>query len=183
VRAFFDKRDVLASVTLAAAASQLIHDLLKHKGTRSLFRGGEIIKPDRRNEFAAWFKSYENFLKHADRDPDARLVFRWEFVEFMLHAASWDYWMLTRTSTWPLHVFVGWAFANDPTRFVENEQTRPLFDCLRKLPAPIDKRLALEMLDAKPPDFDSRLQDSYKHAFSAVAANAIAKPTPEANSS
>ena len=168
VRLFFENRDVLPTVSLTAAASQVIHDLLKHKGMSSLLRSGAVIQEEHRAQFVRWFKGFENFLKHADNDPNARHEFDWIFAEFMLHGVAFDYGMLKRTSTWPLDLFHAWALSNHPERFVENEHTREMFEFARKLPRGIDKRSALGLLDEEPHGWQERRAAAWERAVAAL---------------
>jgi hypothetical protein len=178
VRLFFENRDVLPTVSLTGAASQVIHDLLKNEGMRSLFRSGAVIKEQHRARFIRWFKDFENFLKHADHDPNATLEFDWTLAELMLHVVAFDFGMLTRRSTWPLTVFTGWAITNHPERFVENEYTRPTIEAARRFSHVIDKRLALALLDAEPHDFKERDSAAWERAIAALREqHASARPS------
>ena len=58
--------------TLTSAAFQLLADLGKVHGIRSLVRTDAFIWPERLKEWVTALNSTQNFLKHADKDPDAK---------------------------------------------------------------------------------------------------------------
>lgn len=80
---------MLAVHTLAAASLQLLVDLGKLAGVESRYRRQELIRPGRRKEVLAILNSTQNFLKHADRDPEechtyaeeGTVLLLWEVVE------------------------------------------------------------------------------------------------------
>ncbi|MGH7713760.1 MAG: hypothetical protein ACREOG_20925, partial [Gemmatimonadaceae bacterium] len=80
---------MLAVHTLAAASFQLFADLAKTSGIVSRFRSEELIRPERMQDWIQALRSTQNFLKHADRDPDVTLscveegviLFLYEVVE------------------------------------------------------------------------------------------------------
>jgi hypothetical protein len=82
----FAGRDALASHTVAAAAYGLIEDLGKHAGITNFYRD-EIIRPERRVEYDRLMRGPQNFLKHADRDPEDVLTFLPAATVFLLFEA------------------------------------------------------------------------------------------------
>src|SRR3989442_1153367 len=89
VRMFFEERDGLAAHTVTAAAHQLLHDMLAKAGQDGSFlRGGRMIRPRCRTEFKTLVSKSENFLKHADRDPEEVLEFRPSLTKYFLLDAA-----------------------------------------------------------------------------------------------
>src|SRR6266851_10155922 len=89
MRLFFENRDHLSSYTLAIASREITDDLLAKQSDeifqRELARLGDptkvrlshreqfrdLIKPEYHKEAQKLFNRRQNFLKHADRDPDS----------------------------------------------------------------------------------------------------------------
>src|SRR5882672_9854617 len=76
IRMFFERRDTVAIHTLASAASQVLADIGKNRGIYGWTRNKGIVKPERWDEFRAVITHFENFFKHADKDPNATCDFR-----------------------------------------------------------------------------------------------------------
>lgn len=87
IRLFFGRADMLAVHTLTGAAFQLLTDLGKAAGIGSRFRSGELIRPDRMQEWVQALNSTQNFLKHADRDLDGTLRYVEEGTILFLYEA------------------------------------------------------------------------------------------------
>jgi hypothetical protein len=63
VRMFFGERDPVAIHTLIASAHQILTDIAEKRGAKCVF----VLKNVQRHNYPF------NFLKHADRDPDAKI--------------------------------------------------------------------------------------------------------------
>jgi len=72
---FFEKGDMLAIHTLTGAAFQLFADLGKLDGVVSRYRSEELIRRGRMRDWIQALNSTQNFLKHADRDPNEEHVY------------------------------------------------------------------------------------------------------------
>jgi len=70
IQLFFEERDSLPIYTLAAAAQGLLRDLLRPRGEGSFIKDSDFIVPEKRAEFMRLINRPQNFLKHADRDPE-----------------------------------------------------------------------------------------------------------------
>lgn len=77
IRLYFRHGDVVVIHTLTSAAHQILRDLGKAQGVKSIMHdeGMELIKPERRDEVRKIYAKAENFFKHADRDPEEQLKF------------------------------------------------------------------------------------------------------------
>lgn len=88
IRLFFQRHDPIAIYTIASAAVQIASDLLLAAGAGGLSRNPHLIQDGRFKEWINAIKRPENFLKHADREPDAILTFKAEIVPLTLLEAS-----------------------------------------------------------------------------------------------
>ncbi len=74
IRLFFEDRDLVAVHTLAAAALDLLRGLARRHGVGSSFlKDNPLVRPEKKQELARLVNEAQNFFKHADHDPDARL--------------------------------------------------------------------------------------------------------------
>ena len=89
IRLFFERRDIIAVHTLAAAAQGVLRDLGRRRGFVSIFEEGAArIIPEKRDEFVRLFRDAQNFFKHAHKDPDAKLEFYADATKFYLMDAA-----------------------------------------------------------------------------------------------
>ena len=89
IRMFFERKDMIAVHTLAAAAQGVLQDLGRLRGFVSLFEEGAArIIPEKRDEFIQLFRKAQNFFKHADKDPNADLEFYVDATKFYLLDAA-----------------------------------------------------------------------------------------------
>ena len=122
IRLFFENRDPLATHTLVAAAGQVTADLLKAQGVPSIIRSGSMVKPEHRNHVLKTMFAPENFLKHADRDPDATLDFNTDVTAFFMLAALAEYELVAGKRVPGTDVFMMWCFLRYPDLIAEGPQ-------------------------------------------------------------
>lgn len=86
IRLFFQRRDPVAIHTLAAAAHQILYDLCCSSGRRaaSFMYDEALIRPEKRECIIRLMREAQNFLKHADRDPNESLEFHPDSNRFLL---------------------------------------------------------------------------------------------------
>lgn len=94
IRFWFFSGDPVSVHTLAAAAHQILHDLGKKLGASTILRDVPGIHPERKRELRELMSRYENFFKHADRDPDALL----DFNPYATELFCWMRFSLTKHS-------------------------------------------------------------------------------------
>lgn len=87
IRLLFSHGDMLSVHTLTAAAFGLLADLAGRSRIVSRYRSQEIIRPGRLKEWRQALKRTENFLKHADRDPDVALRYVEEGTVLLVYEA------------------------------------------------------------------------------------------------
>ncbi len=122
IRIFFERKDPLAVHTLAAASQQLFLDLGKIRDIKSLYLNSELIRLEKRSEVYEKFREAQNFLKHADRDPEASLKFNREINSIVLFDACHLCENVTGkhfTEIPEIHVFVGWFYMKYPDLLIE----------------------------------------------------------------
>ena len=79
---YFAEGDAVAIHTLVGAAHLLIGDLSKTAKQETLVQ--KFIRPDKQREFIDAIRAPQNFLKHADRDPEATRDLNPHATELML---------------------------------------------------------------------------------------------------
>lgn len=73
---FFERRDLVAVHTLAAAALQVLSDIGKATGATSMLKQGHYIREDKKKVWFELLNEAQNFFKHADKDPEGVLEFK-----------------------------------------------------------------------------------------------------------
>ena len=81
IRMFFERRDPVAVHTLIYAAHQILTDLCTARRLDTILKNNPLLKPERAREWHQAMNEAGNFLKHADKDPDATLEFRPKLTE------------------------------------------------------------------------------------------------------
>jgi hypothetical protein len=71
-----------------------------------------MIKPEHHKEVRDHFRQFENFFKHADRDPEAILTFYPDITEFWIMVAVDTYGVLTKDRVPAFYVYHRWFFLN-----------------------------------------------------------------------
>jgi hypothetical protein len=128
IRLWFHSGDPVSVHTLAAASHQLLHDLAKRSGISTLLRGAAQVKPEYRKEYVRLMSSYENFFKHADRDPERLLKFNPAATEFFLFDAIFTYQALTTENPPLMSTFKFWALIHHP--YIRDEKAKIIFNSL-----------------------------------------------------
>ena len=84
---YFRDSDPVAIHSLVAAAYNVIRDLSKHRKAPPMAVKDHLLTPvsaGKRQQVRDWVNSFENFFKHADRDPDAEIELNPDITEIML---------------------------------------------------------------------------------------------------
>ena len=84
---YFHDADAIAIHTLVAASYNIIRDLSKHLGAPDMAVKDFLpttVSKSKRKQVVNWVNSFENFFKHADRDPNGEIEFNAEITEAML---------------------------------------------------------------------------------------------------
>ncbi len=116
IRLFFVSGDPVAIHSLAAAARNLLRDLMRAEnreaGLDAIFK--QQVRPEKLGEVRALIAEAPNFFKHADRDPERVLEFYPRTTEFLLWDACVLYETLTDHKDPLLAVFLVWFALSNP---------------------------------------------------------------------
>src|ERR1039457_5578040 len=124
IRLFFENRDHLSSYALAAASREVTDGLIKRRLSelyqRELARLGDplkvrlsyreelkvLIKRECYEDFWTLDHKWQNFLKHANQDPDAEIEpFTTKLLALVILTAMKNYFLLTQRSTTEMKTF------------------------------------------------------------------------------
>jgi hypothetical protein len=134
VRMFFECRDPVAVHTLVFASHQVLYDMCaSSKNSSSLqysLRDYKYIPADQRQKWNRLLNSAANFVKHADRDPNAVLTFDPKMIEAFLLDATFLYQNLTGDLFHEGAVYRTWFFLKYPQALIKSEFSNVL-DSLR----------------------------------------------------
>ena len=86
IRLWFFGGDIVALLSLAFSAHQIVHDINRRENGRDLLYDSYKIKDEYRKEWINLVKAPYNFFKHADKDPDtnAAVEFDPKIAKFIL---------------------------------------------------------------------------------------------------
>jgi hypothetical protein len=146
IRLFFEDRDHLSSYALAVASREVSDDVIKNCYSelyqRELARVGDPlkvrlsyreemsdrIKPEFYKDFQRLDRKWQNFLKHADKDPDAEIEpFATKLLALVILTAIWNYTLLTQHWTIEMQTFSVWIAVAEP-QLIKSEHDDLLFN-------------------------------------------------------
>ena len=123
IELLFADRDPLAVRTLAAAAHTVLADLVEHRRPGESWRNHLILDSGlSRSEALNVLNGASNFLKHADRDPDADLSFEEEENDYLIFFASLECGELRHPLSPSLQAFQIWYLAAHPEHLGESHE-------------------------------------------------------------
>ncbi len=112
VRLFFLLGDPLSVHTLAAAARNVLEDLARKRGNVTSHKDRVVQNLEGNDELAKiWHKAWtnpENFLKHADKDPEGSFIFKPKTTMIILYDACYLYNELTCEKLQAAGLFLAW---------------------------------------------------------------------------
>lgn len=136
IRLFFENRDNLSSYALAVASRGVMDDLIQGHSRelyqRELTRVGDLqkvwlsyrdemrirIKPEGYKDFLNLDRNWQNFLKHADRDPDAEIApIKKNHLAMTIISAIKNYTALTQSWSAEMVTFFTWIAVAEPRLF------------------------------------------------------------------
>ncbi|GAA6130164.1 hypothetical protein [Halopseudomonas sabulinigri] len=122
IRLFFREEDAISIHTLSEAASQILYDIGKETGIKSMFRDSDRIREDKKKEFFSYLFKSRNFFKHADKDKDETHEFKDEFNEFSLIDSVNLHSALKKKWTPETLVFDVWFCLHRPNLLIPNTE-------------------------------------------------------------
>jgi hypothetical protein len=133
IRLFFENRDHLSSYALAVASREVTDGVIKSLRSelyqRELARVGDplkvllsygeeleiLIKPEFYKSVIKLYNKWQNFLKHADKDPDAEIEpFKTKHLALVIILAIKNYVLLTQHMTIEMKTFFAWFAVAEP---------------------------------------------------------------------
>ena len=130
MKMFLQEDDEVSTHTLAAAARQILLDLMRAKGAESPFYS--FVRPERLKEVITLVNEAPNFLKHADRDPDGTLTFRPVQTELLLYDAAAMYPLLTGRALYAGSLFQLWFYVKHSDLMLKNPVLGPVLERIRE---------------------------------------------------
>jgi hypothetical protein len=133
IRLFFENRDHLSSYALAVASREITDAVIQSRYSelyqRELARVGDplrvrlsyrkqmkiLIKPEFYKDFQRLDRKWQNFLKHADRDPDDGIEpIKTKHLALVILTAMQNYTLLTQHWTAEMVAFLSWIAVAEP---------------------------------------------------------------------
>lgn len=109
IKCFFNDEDILSIHTLACAGLGIIEDLARKKHQPTSFSAIiDLVIPERRREIENLFKKPQNFLKHADRDPDDILEYNPDLIDVYILLSCLSYQELTHEFSPEMKIYMLW---------------------------------------------------------------------------
>lgn len=141
IKLFFENVNSIPAFTLATASQEITDDLFDKKRNeilrREYKRHGDVkkirfsareeyemmIKPEYLAEGRRLMRARQNFLKHADRDPDAEIEsISTEILAIQICTAIMNFGLVTGNWTKAMSLFFGWFIAKNPRLLKEGVQ-------------------------------------------------------------
>jgi hypothetical protein len=114
IKLYFDHGDEVPIHTLAAAGYSIVRDINEHRDGEPMLKDIHCyLSEDLAREFRKYINTPENFLKHADKDPEALYELSPRWTEALMWEASRKYCELTGDWPMPLLTFILWFVANN----------------------------------------------------------------------
>lgn len=106
---FFGEEDPLSIHTVACAGLDLVNNLAERQSKKTFISSMlDAVVENRRKQMLDFFRRPQNFLKHADKDPDDVLEYHPEVVEYYILFACNSYLELTGETTPEIRGFMIW---------------------------------------------------------------------------
>lgn len=163
IRLFFENRDHLSAYALTSASREITDDLLEKSSDvvfqRELARLGDptkvrlsfreefcnSIKPEHYKQALYLIRNWQNFLKHADRDPEAEMeALEPQDVALPIMFACWNFRLLASQLTEEMTKFVIWFYSAHPeyTKLSADPFSAAIAQCQQTIPGdPYDSAL------------------------------------------
>ena len=138
IKLYFEYGDEVSIHALAAAAYSLIRDINEHRGGEPMLKDLHLFLSDGlAREFRKYINRPENFLKHADKDPDGVDDLEPRWTEALLWEASRKYCEMTGEQNKLMLTFVFWFVERQPElreQFEKDCASQGLANQLKSLP-------------------------------------------------
>lgn len=108
IKLFFLNECPVSVHTLTSASYNILYDVSKHANSDFHFEMDVWIKPEYLKLFRKKVNEAANFFKHADQDPNEKIVFEEAVNELKLFQCCRGYADLTKDFSPAMSVFAGW---------------------------------------------------------------------------
>lgn len=122
---FFNDYDPVSIHALTRAAHEVLEAISKKQGINSVILEGikKFVRTDKQKMVRDKINEVKNFIKHADRDPEAVVEFDPEITQYFIWDACRLYKLLTTNYTRDMLVFTTWISIMHPDIYVQTEIT------------------------------------------------------------
>ena len=132
IKLFFENRDLISAYTLCCAADGILEGIYKNNRTEILSRQRErltnpsnfcfswreeweiLFKPEYQKEGFRLLNKPQNFLKHADKDPDSTYDFNWDLHGLRILGTVRNYKLVFGKITEAMNIFFIWYAVLNP---------------------------------------------------------------------
>ncbi len=126
---FFERRDPVAVHTLAGAAHQILYDIGKKKGIKSIVKDGEVGDPKLLKHHMKLMVEAKNYFKHADRDAQDELQFSDLMNPIYLFDAILMHKELSDTRFKEFSIYYAWSFVRDKEHYDRYYKDQLAIEC------------------------------------------------------
>ncbi len=150
IKCFFNSGDMVAIHTLAAASRQILGDICIANGKkRDLEDSDDFSSLDSKSkkELISSLREPQNFLKHADKDPNGALEFNVELTELFIHDACQLYKSINGKLFKEGMVFQLWMFKKYPDKFGGVGSVKKIVPAIDAAPHPDKLQKYIELME------------------------------------
>lgn len=148
----FQGGDLIAVHALASGARQILNDLcIASNISRDIEDSEEyksLSKPIQ-NEISKRTRAPQNFIKHADKDPDQSITFNPKLTELIIHDACQLYRSLTSSLFHEGTVYQAWMYKKYPNDFGGINKLNEIFPNITLMPDPENIKEYLRLANIK----------------------------------
>ncbi|MDD2777082.1 MAG: hypothetical protein PHU06_14110 [Gallionella sp.] len=115
IRMFFFDWDAVALHTVVAAGHEVARDVAHSKGIQNSIKDSPLISEEERKKFIEAVNFPQNFFKHADRDPNSKMAFRYRLIPLFIFDAVSQYVAVNEELTREMKIFLMWVQLKYPS--------------------------------------------------------------------
>lgn len=108
IRLFFKEESQVSQYTLFAAAHGVLRDVAASKDIKMSFKDSPLIAESERTSYLKAVHLPQNFFKHANKDPNNRIAFRYKLTPLFALDAIVLWSALDQGLTYPMRIFLMW---------------------------------------------------------------------------
>lgn len=108
IQLFFKEEAPISQYTLLGAAHGVLRDVAASKGIKKSFKDSPLIGESERASYLKAVHMPQNFFKHADKDPNNRIAYRYKLMPLLALDAIVLWVALDQAPTYPMRVMLMW---------------------------------------------------------------------------